>query len=254
MSLERFVGKVAVVTGASAGIGKAAAEALVKQGLIVAGLARRLERLNEIELELKNEKGKFHPFQCDLTSEHEIISSFKKITQTLGPVHVLINNAGVAPSGNIIDGDISKWRQIIDTNILALCIATREAISSMQANNIKGHIIHVNSVAGHEPLDIPSGLSIYGASKYAVTALTESLRREINRNKLPIKITSLSPGYVKTEMINTVSEDVMNFYTNLSGLEVEDLADNIVYILSTPEHVNIKELTVVVQGDPVPEA
>ncbi|XP_030750599.1 farnesol dehydrogenase-like [Sitophilus oryzae] len=248
MSLDRFVGKVAVITGTSSGIGRATAEALVKRGLIVAGLARRVERVEELAKELKNEKGKLYSFKTDLTKEDEIISTFKKITETLGPIHVLINNAGVGPETNLIDGDISKWRQTLDTNVLALCIATREAIASMKANNIKGHIIHINSTTGHYPIEAP-GLSVYPASKYAVTALTESLRREINRNKLPIKITSLSPGFVKTEIIEAnFSAKGAERFKNRPGLETEDIADNIVYVLSTPEHVNIKELTVMIQG------
>lgn len=248
MSVDRFVGKVAVITGASAGIGKATAVALVKKGLIVAGLARRVERIEELAKQLKNEKGKLYGFKADMTKEDEIISAFKKITETLGPIHILINNAGVAPLTSLIDGDISKWRQILDTNVLALSIGTREAIASMKASNIKGHIININSVAGHDPMDIP-GISVYPASKYAVTALTESFRKEINRNKLPIKITSISPGYVKSEMAEAAfGPEAAKGINSGPGLETEDIADNIVYVLSTPEHVNIKELTVVIQG------
>lgn len=248
MSLERFVGKVAVVTGASAGIGRELVKALVKEGVTVAGLARRSERIEEIAQELKNEKGKLHAFKCDLTKDEEILATFKKITETLGPISILVNNAGLSPATELIDGDISKWRQIIDTNILALSICTREAIASMKANNIKGHIVHINSIAGHMPLDLV-GFSVYPATKYAVTALTESLRREINRNGLPIKVTSVSPGYVETDFfVSMYDSKDLPAYLERSGLKAKDVADTVVYVLSTPEHVNIKELTVMVQG------
>ncbi|XP_030757330.1 farnesol dehydrogenase-like [Sitophilus oryzae] len=214
----------------------------------VAGLARRLDRLEQIKQQLKNEKGKFYPFKCDISDEDQVIATFKKITDILGPIHVLINNAGVVPSTDLIDGDIKKWRQILDTNVLGLSIATREAIISMKANNIKGHIVQINSVAGHVPMDF-AGLSLYPASKHAVTALTETLRKEVNRNGLPIKITSISPGYVKTEIISRFSSDEpTTYFETRGGLEVEDVAGTIVYVLSTPEHVNIKELTMMVQG------
>ncbi|CAG9764895.1 unnamed protein product [Ceutorhynchus assimilis] len=249
LSLKKFVGQVAVVTGASAGIGKAVAELLVKNGVIVAGLARRVDRLEDHSKQLINEKGKLHAFQCDLTNQQEILTTFKKITTNHGPISVLINNAGLSIETNIIGGDIEKWKPVLDTNILAVAICIREAVASMKQHNLKGHIINVNSMAGHSVYDFPNA-SVYPATKHAITALTETVRLEINREKLPIKITSLSPGYVATDFIERAfGKAIDERLKSRAGLESKDIAETVLYILSTPDHVNVKELTVCVQGE-----
>ncbi|CAG9771280.1 unnamed protein product [Ceutorhynchus assimilis] len=251
LSIERFVGKVAVVTGASAGIGKAIVELLVKHGVIVAGLGRRINRLEDQAKQLAKEKGKFHAFKCDLTNQQEILTTFQQITTKLGPISVLINNAGISLSNSIIDGDISKWITVLDTNVLAAAIAIREAIASMKLHKTKGHIININSAMGHKVIDTP-GQSMYPASKHAITALTETVRLEINREKLPIKITSLSPGYVKTEFIRVnFGEERAKLIEQMEmpGLDPEDVAEGVLYVLATPEHVNVNELTVRALGE-----
>ncbi|XP_066139135.1 farnesol dehydrogenase-like [Euwallacea fornicatus] len=248
LSLEKYKGKVAVVTGASSGIGKAIAEGLVKYGVIVAGLARRVERIEEHSKLLINQPGKLVSFKTDLTKSEEIISTFKKVVDNLGPITILINNGGVRLGTSIIDGDIGKWKTILDTNILGLAVASREAIKSMKAHNIKGHIININSVVGHIIFDYV-GASVYPASKFAVTALTETLRLEINKEKLPIKISSLSPGGVKTEFKEVADgKEVAEKAFKSPALIAEDVADAAFYILATPDHVNVKELTISVQG------
>ncbi|CAG9771318.1 unnamed protein product [Ceutorhynchus assimilis] len=252
LSLKTFVGKVAIVTGTSAGIGKAIAETLVKHGVIVAGLARRVERVEEHSKQLGNESGKLHAFRCDITNQEEIISTVKEITEKLGPIDILVNNAGLARATNIIDGDVEKWKSVLDTNLLAVAIFIKEVIANMKLHKTKGHIININSILGHWVVDMPL-INIYPASKHAITALTETVRLEINREKLPIKITSLSPGYVKTEIIASeefAKEAIPQSVEIHKGLESQDIADAALYILSTPDHVNVNELTVVVQGRP----
>ncbi|XP_050306116.1 farnesol dehydrogenase-like [Anthonomus grandis grandis] len=249
--LKKYTGKVAIVTGASSGIGKAITEYLVKNGVIVAGVARRLEKIEEHAKQLEKYSGKLHPFKLDLTKPEEIVNVFTKIAKQLGPIVILINNAGLAQGGNIIDGDFEKWKLTLDTNVLALAICSREAIKNMKENNTKGIIININSMFGHQIFDIPF-LNVYQASKYAVTALTETLRLEINREKLPLKITSLSPGYVKTEFTELALGRELAQKTTDSGLRpglnADDVAEAVIYILSTPDHVNVKELTICVQG------
>lgn len=246
LSLDRFIGKVAVVTGASSGIGKAIAETLVKQGVIVAGIARRGELLKDHAKQLSSEKGKLHAFQCDLTNQEQILSTFKNITSEIGPIHILVNNAAAVHKTTIIDGDIDKWKSVMDTNFLAVAICTREAVASMKSHDIKGHIINVNSVAGHMVPNI-KGLGVYPSSKHALTGLTETVRLEINREKLPIKITCLTCGLVKTDILREAFGAV-NPFVDRPKLETKDIADAVSYILATPEHVNVKELIVSVQG------
>lgn len=240
---------MAVVTGASSGIGKAVAEKLVEHGITVAGLARRVERITELSNTLKGKKGKLHGYKIDLTNLDEIAPTIQKISQDLGPIHILVNNAGLLKAGNILSAPDSDLKTILDTNVLAVAITTREVVKNQKANNVKGHIINVNSVLGHRVLDSPF-LSLYPASKFAVTALTETIRLEINREKLPIKITSLSPGYVKTEFAQAAfgKETAQKFESARAGLVPEDVAEAALYVLATPDHVNVKELTLSVQG------
>ncbi|KAH1015302.1 hypothetical protein HUJ05_013056 [Dendroctonus ponderosae] len=237
LTLERFIGKVAVVTGASAGIGAAIVEELVKNGLIVAGLARRINKIEKIAHKLSGQKGTLCAFKCDLTEESQIIATVEEVIGTLGPISILINNAGLSQHTSLLRGETKKWKTVLDTNILGLCIVTREVAQNIIANKTAGHIIHINSVLGHVVLDIP-GLNMYGPTKYAVTSLAETLRLEINREKLHVKVTSISPGYVKTEF-----QDIAEFgELPMPALHPADVADAVIYALSTPPHVNVCKL------------
>ncbi|XP_030757614.1 farnesol dehydrogenase-like [Sitophilus oryzae] len=245
LSLERFVGKVAVVTGASAGIGKAIVEELVKNGIIVAGLARRTDRLHELSQALSKEKGKLHGFKCDMTKEAEIKSTIQEVIKKLGNIHILVNNAGLMQSTDLINGDTEKWKTTIDTNILGLLIATREVVQNMKANNIEGHIVHINSILGHTVADFPN-VNVYGATKYAVTALAETLRLDLRREKLKIKVTSISPGYVKTEFQKVAGLGDIDL--PIPAIYGPDVAEAVIYALSTAPHINVTELTVQAVG------
>ncbi|XP_069683492.1 dehydrogenase/reductase SDR family member 11-like isoform X2 [Periplaneta americana] len=184
--MERWSGRVAVVTGASAGIGAAIAQELVKKGLKVVGLARRVERVQELETDLKSEPGQLFPLKCDVTKEHEVKEAFKWIDSSLGGVDILVNNAGVASDNSLSEGPVEHWRSILDLNVLALSICTKEALQSMKGRGLDdGHIVHINSIAGH---GFPTRLFMYAASKHAVTALTEGLRRELVNQKSRIRV------------------------------------------------------------------
>ncbi|RZC38697.1 adh short domain containing protein, partial [Asbolus verrucosus] len=106
--------------------------------------------------------------------------AFKWITENLGPVHVLVNNAGFGKLGSLLDDDTQMWKSVFNVNVLGLCMATREAVRIMKVNNIKGHIIHINSMGGHKVAPLSYECNVYTASKFAVTALTETLRLELN--------------------------------------------------------------------------
>ncbi|CAH1113147.1 unnamed protein product [Psylliodes chrysocephalus] len=188
LSMERWVGKVAIVTGASVGIGAAIATRLVKEGLLVVGIARRVKLIEELATRLTNEKGKLYALKCDVMKEEDILSVFKWVREHLSPVHIIINNAGIVENTNLIDGDVKMWKNVLDTNILGLCIGTREAVRDMVKNNVNGHVIHMNSVGGHR---VPyfTFSNVYPGTKHAVTALAETLRKEFSANKLDIKIT-----------------------------------------------------------------
>lgn len=191
--MDRWLGKVAVVTGASAGIGAQIAIDLANAGMIVVGLARRVERVEALKSQIST--GILHALQCDVTKEDDVMQAFKWIIDKLGGVDVLINNAGVARNFNLIDnGNTAMIKEIIDTNIMAVALCTREAFQSMKSRNFDGHIIIVNSTAGHKVPNFPliGSFNMYAPSKYAVTAMTETLRQEFQREKTRIKITVFS--------------------------------------------------------------
>lgn len=166
------------------------------------GLARRKHRIEEIADKLVGKKGKLYALEADVSKEEQILNAFEWTKKNVGPMHILINNAGIARVDLMIEGDTEKWKNILDVNVLGLCIATREAVKNMRQNNIDGHIIHINSLAGHS---VPPfvGFNIYPASKFAVTALTETLRQELNSIGSKIKITvSMHLLYTVLDFIN----------------------------------------------------
>ncbi|XP_056641915.1 farnesol dehydrogenase-like [Diorhabda sublineata] len=244
LSMKRWVGKVAIVTGASSGIGAAITKQLVEEGLLVVGVARRVERIENLSKILENKPGKLFAFKADLSIEDEIKEIFIWTTNNVGPVSILINNAGLHIRTGLVDGDTEAWKTTINVNLLGLCIATREAIKIMRNNDINGHIIHINSFLGHKVVDIPN-LDVYPASKYGVTALTETLRLELNSLKSKIKVTSISPGMVDTEIFDSVRH-TKEFKDNIQKnmLQPEDIADGVIYTLSTAPHVQVHELTI----------
>ncbi|KAJ8952451.1 hypothetical protein NQ314_007524, partial [Rhamnusium bicolor] len=238
VSMTRWVDKVAVVTGASAGIGREITKELVKQGLKVVGVARRVELIEALAIEIKRYKGKLYPLKCDVMKEEDVENIFQWIKENLGPVHIMINNAGVFTNTNLIEGDVKLWKQVLDTNVLGLCIGTREAVKNMRANNIDGHIIHINSIGGHVvPYFYAS--NVYPASKHGVTALTETLRRELTAKKLNIKITSISPGIVRTDIMSNCNEELIELFASSPALQSEDVVDAVIYALSTGPNVQV---------------
>ncbi|KFB44581.1 hypothetical protein ZHAS_00012464 [Anopheles sinensis] len=246
--MDRWVGKVAVVTGASSGIGAATVKALANAGMITIGLARRVERIEELKKELPVEAaGRLHGFRCDVTKEEDILAAFAHIEKVFGGVDVLVNNAGVTRNnyGVLQANNTAALREVIDTNLMGLALCSREAFQSMKRRSVDGHIVHINSVLGHMVPAFKS-FSIYPSTKYGVTALTETMRHELRLARTKIKVTSISPGLVRTEIISDPS--------SVEGwpiLEPEDISDAILYALGTPPRVQIHELTIKPVGERV---
>lgn len=192
--MERWVGKTAIVTGASSGIGAAIVIDLVKAGVNVVGLARRQERIEELKQSIPpSATGKLYARKCDLTQESDIKSAFDWVDQNLGGVDILVNNAGIIKTMNLLDADnTSQLRETIDTNVLAVVICTREAFHSMKKRSVNGHILHINSCAGHKIpffVGLYPSFNIYPSTKYAVTAMTEVMRQEFQTFGTKIKVT-----------------------------------------------------------------
>nr|CAD7586493.1 unnamed protein product [Timema genevievae] len=235
--MERWSGRVALVTGASAGIGAAIVRELVKNGLIVVGLARRAELVEELSAELKGAPGKLHALKGDVSKEEDILAAFDWVKKNLGRIDVLVNNAGVLYLSMLTDGETSHWKQIFDLNVLGLSICTREAFKLMKEKGVDdGHIIHINSIDGHMPVKFP-GMAHYFASKHAVTVLTEGLRRELVQLGSKIRVTSISPGVVDTDMFRSFTDGVQVSEDEFPALKSEDIANAVTYALGTPPHI-----------------
>uniref|UniRef100_A0A6M2DFL0 Putative dehydrogenase n=1 Tax=Xenopsylla cheopis TaxID=163159 RepID=A0A6M2DFL0_XENCH len=251
--MDRWCGKVAVVTGASAGIGAALAKSLVEAGMKVVGLARRIEKMeNEAHLLDKSNGGEFYPVKCDISKEQDILDAFAWVKETFGGVDVLINNAGVTRNINLTDPDNSDdIRNIVDVNIFGVFYCTREAFNSMKERGVAGHIIHINSVLGHYVPELPGfNLNIYPGTKYCMTASTEVLRKEMIKMGNKSKVTSISPGFVATEMMGIKSEEEKQAFLDATPhLLPEDISQAVLYCLGTPEHVQVHELIIRPQGE-----
>lgn len=246
--MQRWAGRVAMVTGASSGIGAAITKELVKNGLKVIGMARRVENIEALSASLQSAAGQLYPVKADLTRENEVCSVFRWVKSNLGGVDVLVNSAGVASANSLIDGPVEKWKHILELNILGQSLCTKEAIQSMNERGVNdGHIVNINSVAGHvvPPTNLP--LYMYAASKTANVMLTEGLRRELLRRNSKIRITSLSPGTVRTDLPE--ASGLTDPYQDNPYLEPQDVADAVVYVLGTRPHVQVSELIIRPMGE-----
>ncbi|XP_050459046.1 farnesol dehydrogenase-like [Cataglyphis hispanica] len=245
--MDRWEGKVALVTGASSGIGTQIVNALAKNGMKVIAVARRLAKLEELAVSIKSEfNGKVYPMACDVQKEEEILKVFKWAEEELGGVDVMINNAGVMVNEPIIEGSTENYRKILDVNVLAVAICSRELVQSIKKRKVAGHIININSVAGHYAEMITMPISLYSASKYAVTAMSTSLRHEITKAKHDVKVTSISPGMVDTEMLRSAAINLgldMDL-ESLTILKDTDIADAVIYSLNVPHYVQICEVII----------
>ena len=170
------------------GIGAAIAVDLVKAGVIVVGLARRPEKIDALQDQLKGAKGKLHSYSCDVSKLESIQKAFAWIEKTFGNVHILVNNAGVFRNVRIFDTDktvTNKLEEVVDTNVKGLVNCTREAFKIMEKHDDYGYIFNVNSVAGHKVSSNNKDIStnIYAGSKFAVTATTAVMRDELTALK-----------------------------------------------------------------------
>uniref|UniRef100_A0A182WII2 Dehydrogenase n=1 Tax=Anopheles minimus TaxID=112268 RepID=A0A182WII2_9DIPT len=243
--MDRWIGKVAVVTGASSGIGAAIAKDLAKAGMITIGLARRVERVEQLKQDLPKEAAaRLHPMKCDVSVETDIERTFQRIRDTHGGVDVLVNNAGILRSNNLLDlGTTADLRAVLDTNVTGLVLCSQWAYQSMVERKVAGHIVHINSIAGHTVPNFPK-LSIYPGTKHAVTAITEVMRQEMRAAETKIKVTSISPGGVRTEIFDNVS-----IPEDMPMLESEDISAAVLYVIGTPPHVQVHELTIKPNGE-----
>ena len=238
--MQRWNGKVALVTGASAGIGAAVARELAEAGMRVAVCARRMDRLEELAKTLPH--AEVLPLVVDLRDPIQISAAFDRVREHFGGVDVLVNNAGLGHSAPLVSGDTEEWREMLEVNVLALCVCTREAVAQMRQRGDDGHVIHISSMAAHR---VPPASGVYSATKFAVRALTEALRQELRELKSKIRVSAVSPGYVETEFAAHYhkSEDAAReTYGRFKVLEPGDVAQAVRYVLASPEHVQVHDV------------
>ncbi|CAL4154388.1 unnamed protein product [Meganyctiphanes norvegica] len=242
--MNRWTGRVALVTGASVGIGAAVCRALVAHGMKVVGAARNVDKIQALADELKDHPGSLMAVRCDVSKDADIMDMFADIKRMHGGVDACINNAGISYSQNLLEGTPDQWREMMNVNVVGLCLCTREAVASMRARGVDdGQIIHVNTMSGHRV--IPSNASyFYAASKFAVTAVTEGLRQELRELKTNIRVAGISPGVVETDFHIHLKGDVeaRKLYESMECIQPKDMADSIVHILSAPKHVQIHDI------------
>ncbi|MGH9991579.1 MAG: SDR family oxidoreductase [Nitrososphaera sp.] len=236
-------GKVAIVTGASSGIGFATSLALSKAGARVAAGARRMDRLVSLENEVAKNEGEILTQKLDVTRKAECDAFVDAVVKRWGTVDILVNNAGLMPLSFFKSMKVDEWEQMIDVNIKGVLYCTAAVVPHMMSKK-SGHIVNISSVAGR--IVFPAG-SVYCATKHAVTALSEGLRLELSQ-RANIRVTCIEPGVVATELTNTITDKSLEKFVEatkqMEALRAEDIANAILFAVGSPDHVNVNEILV----------
>lgn len=236
-------GKVALVVGATTGIGEAVAYVLAELGATVALAGRRQDQLDRVATAIAERGGRAIPFRCDIGKEQDVIAMFAAIGRDPGTIDILINNAGVGYQSGIADFATDDFRLALDVNVLGTAICIREAMKQM------GHrpgtaIITISSMAAHRVP--PGGFGLYAATKHALRAIMEALRTELISIGSATKIASISPGTVATDFHKLFARSQQDPTADLpfERLSAQDIADAVVYILTAPAHVQINDILI----------
>ena len=235
--------KVAIITGASSGIGYATSLTLSKAGIRVAVGARRTERLQELEKQIIKNNGEILVQKTDVTRKSDCDSLVNTIVEKWGKVDILINNAGLMPLSYFKNGKVEEWEQMIDVNIKGVLYCTSAVVPYMLEKK-SGHIINISSVAGRI---VFAGGSVYCATKHAIAALSEGLRKELSPT-YNIRVTCIEPGAVETELLGSITDESMTGFIqatkNMETLRSDDIANAILYAVQAPGHVNVNEILI----------
>ncbi|MBV7520493.1 SDR family oxidoreductase [Ensifer sp. ENS12] len=237
-------GKVALVTGASSGIGAATALALAGAGVKVGIAARRADRLEELKAEITEKGGEALVIEMDVVDPASVEAGVKKLIDAYGAIDILFNNAGLMPLSDIDQFKTAEWLRMVDVNVKGLLNTTAAVLPQMIKQN-SGHIFNTSSIAGRK---VFKGLSVYCATKHAVTAFSDGLRMEVGQ-KHNIRVTCIQPGAVATELYDQITDpgyrqQMDDLAKQMTFLQSADVADTIVFAAQAPAHVNVAELFV----------
>lgn len=234
--------KVAIVTGASSGIGQAIATELGKRQVSVVCAARRIDRLDALATQITDAGGHAIAVQCDVTDRDDVARLARITKETFGAIDILINNAGVMPLSNMDKLKIDDWDRMVAVNIGGVLNGVWAVLPHMlEAGG--GHIVNVSSIAGRKV--VPGG-AVYCGAKHFVHALSEGLRMELSDKN--IRVTTIAPGFVTTELQGHITDkDILErfkAYDNITPLTPEDIANCTLHALETPPHVCVNEMVI----------
>lgn len=239
---NRLQGRVALVTGASSGIGMASARAFAHEGAHVLLVARRLDRLASLSAELGQAHGvRTHALALDVRDREAVDRSLGSLDPPWSSIDILLNNAGLSRGlAPVHEGDVRDWEEMIDTNVKGLLYVTRCVVPGMVSRG-RGHVINIGSIAGREVYERGN---VYCATKYAVRALTEGLRLDLHGTG--VRVSTVDPGIVETEFsvvrFRGDAERAAKVYADTRPLRPEDVADAVIYCATRPAHVSVAEL------------
>ncbi len=235
--------KIALITGATSGIGQATALKAAEAGFDVIITGRRAERLEEQARAIRQKGADVLALNFDVRRPDEVQQAIGSLNEKWKNITVLVNNAGLAVGVNPIqDGILEDWERMIDTNIKGLLYVTRAVAPLMIANNT-GHIVNIASIAGKE---VYPGGNVYCATKHAVDALSKAMRTDML--KYNIKVTNIAPGMAETEFslvrYKGDEEAAKNVYKGMTPLSDEDIADTILFAITRPAHVCLNDIVI----------
>lgn len=239
-----IVGKVALVTGASSGIGAATAKRLAAEGVIVGLAARRKDRIEALAAEIEAAGGRALALQADVTDLGYCETAARALINQFGRLDVLVNNAGLMPLSDVDSLQTDEWKRMVDVNVSGVLNATASVLPQMIAQH-SGHIFNMSSIAGRK---VFTGLTVYCATKAAVAAFSDGLRMEVGP-KHNIRVTCIQPGAVKSELYDHITDanyrrQMDDLASKMTFLEGEDIADTILFALKSPARMDVAELFV----------
>ena len=244
----RLDGTVALVTGASSGIGAATALALVEEGAAVALVARRTDRLEALQRQITEAGGRALTITADVTDEAQAREAVASTVNEFGRLDTVVNNAGLMLLGPIVDADTIEWQRMVNLNLLGLMYVAHASIPHLlkaadDSSRRVADLVNISSVAGRT---VRKGSGAYNATKHAVGAFSEALRLEVTAKHLRVSL--IEPGAVDTELRTHNRPEIQAGMTQRFGtmdlLQAEDIADAVSYIVTRPRHVAINEILV----------
>ncbi len=242
--MESLKNKIVFITGATAGIGKACAETFAEEGAKLILCARRINKLNELADQLRNEhQTEVYAFQLDVTHREKVEWAVNSLPDEWKEIDILVNNAGLGRGLNkLYEDNPDGWDEMIDTNVKGLLYVTRYVVPGMVERK-SGHVINIGSIAGHEAY---SKGSVYCSTKHAVNAITKSLRMDVLDKG--IRVSTVDPGMVETEFSEVRfygdKEKAKDVYKGLEPLTGRDIAEAVVFCATRPKHANINEMII----------